>query len=137
MKQLLSIIAILGFTFACAPPNKISQVGKKHDSNQKEKKIHLEKQIAPGTCSLTIAKCKLISENSKHWLIGKVVSINAYGAGFSSSFGKEQSIQIKITEQQLINLKSEETISCLISSMEGLNNTPLYKLVDYQSEHKQ
>lgn len=137
MKHFLPFIAILGVTLACATPNKINQVGKTHDTNQKGKPIHVEKQIAPGTCSLAIGDFKILSENNKFLLNGKVISITAYGAGFTSTFEKEQSIQIRITEQQFINLKSEKTISCLISSIEGLNNTPLYELVDYKSENKQ
>ncbi|WP_320019642.1 hypothetical protein [Labilibaculum manganireducens] len=137
MKHFLPLIAILGLTLACAPPNKISQAEKTSGSNQKEKPIHLEKQIAPGTCSLIISDFKFLSENNKFLLNGKVISIKAYGAGFTSTFEREQSIQIKITEQQFMNLKSAKSISCLISCIEGVHNTPLYKLVDYQSEIKQ
>ena len=137
MKHFLPLIAILGLTLACAPPNKLASTEKTQDSIQKEKRIPVEKQIAPGTCSLVISDFKFLSENNKFLLNGKVISIKAYGAGFTSTFEKEQSIQIKITKQQFINLKSAKSISCLISSIEGVHNTPLYKLVDYKSETKQ
>lgn len=136
MKHFLPLIAILGLSIACAPPNKISQVEKTSGSSQKEKRIHIEKQIAPGTCSLTLTECQLISENDKQWLLGKVISINAYGAGFSSVFEKNQSIKIRITEQQLIHLRAEKIISCLLSSIDGLKNKPYYKLLDYKLQNK-
>lgn len=137
MKHFLPLITILGLSIACAPPNKISQVEKTSGSNQKEKRIHIEKQIAPGTCSLTLDECQLISENDKYWLLGKVISIKAYGAGFSSVFEKNQSVKIKITEQQLIHLKTEKIISCLLSSIQKRNNNPYYKLLAYQLQNKE
>ncbi|WP_096427901.1 hypothetical protein [Labilibaculum antarcticum] len=137
MKHFLPLIAILGLSLACAPPNKLASIEKTQDSIQKEKPIHIEKQIAPGTCSLAIGDFKFLSENNKFLLNGKIISIKAYGAGFTSTFEKEQTIQIKITEQQFINLKSVKTISCLISNIEGLNKKPIYELVDFKSENKQ
>lgn len=137
MKHLLPIIAIMVLTIACSPPNKINHVGKTLDSNQKKKPIHVEKQIAPGTCSLEISDFKFLSGNNKFLLNGKVILIKAYGAGFTSTFEKEQTIRIKITEQQFINLKSEKTISCLISSIERLNNNPYYKLLDYKLQNEE
>lgn len=132
MKHFLPFIAILGLSFACAPPNKLNSIEKTQDSIQKEKPIHAEKQIAPGTCSLNLAECQIISENNNQWLVGKVISINAYGAGFLSVFEESQTIKIKITEQQSINLQAKKTISCLLSSIEVLNNKPYYKLVNYR-----
>jgi hypothetical protein len=137
MKHFLPLIAILGLSLACAPPNKLASIEKTQDSVQKEKRIHIEKQIAPGTCSLTLAECQIISENNNQWLVGNVISINAYGAGFLSVFEKKQTVRIRITEQQSINLKAEKTISCLLSSIEGLNNNPYYKLVDYKLQNKE
>lgn len=137
MKHFLPLLAILGLSLACTAPKQLISIEKTQDSIQKEKRIHIEKQIAPGTCSLTLDECQLISENDKYWLLGKVISINAYGAGFSSVFEKNQSVKIKITEQQLIHLKTEKIISCLLSSIQKRNNNPYYKLLAYQLQNKE
>lgn len=137
MKHFLPLLAILGLSLACTAPKQLISIEKTQDSIQKEKRIHIEKQIAPGTCSLTLDECQLISENDKYWLLGIVISINAYGAGFSSVFEKNQSVKIKITEQQLIHLKTEKIISCLLSSIQKRNNNPYYKLLAYQLQNKE
>ena len=132
MKHFLPFIAILGLCLACAPPNKLASIGKKQDSIQKEKKIHIEKQIAPGTCSLNLKNCEIISEDENQWITGEISSIKAYGAGFTSTFEKGQKIKIGITEKQANHLNSEQTLSCLISNIDALRKKPFLKLVEYQ-----
>ncbi|WP_372755095.1 hypothetical protein [Labilibaculum sp.] len=132
MKQFLPLLTIFGLAYACAPPHKINQNEEKLPSAQNEKRIHIEKQIAPGTCSLQIANCTIIEENSKTYLVGNIASIKAYGAGFTSSFEKGQKLTVILTEQQLMHLKDLKTISCLISDVNAIKNESHFKLVEYQ-----
>jgi hypothetical protein len=132
MKQILPLIAIFGLTLACAPPQKTNQNGEQAPTGQNEKRIHIEKQIAPGTCSLQLTNCTILEENSKTYLLGNVNSINSYGAGFTSTFVKDQKLKITITEQQFKHLQNSKSISCLISNAQGIKNESILTLVDYQ-----
>lgn len=132
MKQILPLLTIFGLTIACSPPHKTNQYGENSPTAQNEKRIHIEKQVAPATCSLQMTNCTILEENSKTYLLGNVASIHAYGAGFSSSFEKDQNLKVAITRQQFIHLKDSKTISCLISDAQGIKNESIFTLVEYQ-----
>lgn len=128
MKYFTPIIAILGLTLSCAPPGKLSKQKAPESEVQQEKPIHKDKQIAPGTCSLTITNCKIVKENGKSFLTAKVKSVSAYGAGFLTVFEKNQEIRISITKRQHGKIKDEKSMSCVISNLDGRSSAMQFAL---------
>ena len=133
MKKFLPFIVLLAFTLACSSQRKVSDSNTTPRNTTQVKKVHVDQQIAPGTCSLSIKDCKLISEKNTFWLTGKVASVSAYGAGFTEVLERDQIIKIKIDEKQYKSIDQSKLLQCTITSVTRMNKPVLFELV----EHKQ
>ena len=129
MKKILPIVALLTMCLGCAPPNKTSKVNSNSPSPQQIEKVASNQPISPGTCSLIVTDCKIISENGSYKLKGKVHSIIAYGAGFNRAFSKNEELEIRISKSQSESLKNNEKISCNILRKEGRYEPAVLELI--------
>nr|WP_320118706.1 hypothetical protein [uncultured Marinifilum sp.] len=130
MKKFLPITVLLLLCFGCAPPKKVSEKSTSSRSPKLEKELTLDKQFAPGTCSLLISEYDIFSENNHLWLKGTVDKLNGYGAGFNEVIQKNQIIKIRISKKQSEKIDKSKKLSCIISSIKKMNQSNTFKLQD-------
>ena len=129
MKKILPIIAVIFYTMSCAPPKMVNENSTKKNEKKLDVNINQEKRIAPGTCSLIITDCVVLSKDTPLKIKGKVQSIIAYGAGFNSTFSKNEELEILISNTQAQSLKDKKEISCSILKKEGRYETTILELI--------
>ncbi|WP_321306973.1 hypothetical protein [Marinifilum fragile] len=128
MKKILPIIALAFYAMACAPPKMANENNIQKNVNQHDENVGRDKQIAPGTCSLIITGCIVISKDDSYKLKGKVQSVIAYGAGFNLTFSKNDEITILVSKSQAQSIKNMEKISCNILKKEGRYESAVLEL---------
>ncbi|MDQ2178619.1 hypothetical protein [Marinifilum sp. D714] len=128
MKKILPIIALAIYAMACAPPKMANENNVPKNINQHDKNVDRDKQVAPGTCSLIITDCIVISKDGSYKLKGKVQSVIAYGAGFNRTLSKNDEITILISKSQAQSIKNMEKISCNILRKEGRYESAVLEL---------
>ncbi|MGQ1911653.1 hypothetical protein ACT3CE_17970 [Marinifilum sp. RC60d5] len=130
MKKFLPIAVLLLLCFGCAPPKKVNEKSTSSLSPKQEKELTLDKQFAPGTCSLLISEYEVISEDNQLWLKGNVDKLNGYGAGFNEVIQKNQVIKIRISKEQSEKIDNTKTLSCIILSIKKMNQSSTFELQD-------
>ena len=128
MKNIYPIFLLIIFILGCDTFKKASDSKKHAPISNPEIKNNTNQQIPPGTCLLSIKDFEISSD--KKTIKGKVSKIHGYGAGFTDSFHPNQEIEFKVDDENLLQIKNNSKISCVISQVSALNNKTYLKLIE-------